>query len=137
MQRSFRITTPCSRRKSGRAFLSSAVLAALVVLPAACSEPTSPLAPPTSPTAVQLAKKESSPTKFFFPGVTLTDADGTIFTNATIYATTKQVDHSAGVTVCDYMTENDQSYLGQFQAPVFTSADQVEQFCIENFAART
>jgi hypothetical protein len=107
----------------------------LAVLAAACADSRSPLGLGSDQAPASLAKRETSPTKITFTGVTLSDAGGT-FTNATIFASSKQAGNGTGTTVCDF-SASDGSSLGQFEAATFiTPPADLEQFCIDNFANR-
>ena len=92
-----------------------------------------------APAAVEsprrLDRKPTSPSKYQFTGVALTDADGSVIQDATIRASSKLTGNGTGDTVCGYFTADD-AFLGQYQAATFTSAADIEQFCVDHFAAR-
>ncbi|HXG68000.1 MAG TPA: hypothetical protein VNO70_23080 [Blastocatellia bacterium] len=70
--------------------------------------------------------------KFTFPDVAY--PDGRV---GTIQAGSK-TNRKSTVTVCNYYSNPNNQYLGQFQSDEFSSrnADEVKQFCLENYNNR-
>lgn len=86
------------------------------------------------PTAVAAARNVN---KFTFADVTLVDGELTV-TNAVIEASSKS-NNKGTFTQCSYFTEGWGDYLGAFASDDFASADadDVREFCIENFENRS
>ena len=72
--------------------------------------------------------------KLTFSGVLYPDGR-----EGTIQASVKTAGNGSQVTVCSYFADPNNQYLGQYQANTAFSpvvADDVKQFCLDNFAAR-
>ena len=84
------------------------------------------------PTAALAAKSTHFNNKYTFEDVTFSDG-----TTGVIEAASKQVDDST-FTTCSYYSDNYAQYLGQYQSDTFASADanEVEQFCLDNYVNR-
>lgn len=117
------------RAVSRASFLALVVAGALV---AGCQDASSPLGPGLVSAAAAKTSNEKFTFTFTFTDVTFPDA-----TAGVIEAGSKKT-NKAEFTICSYFTEGYGTYLGQFQSAGFSSADadEVKQFCVDNFADR-
>ena len=89
---------------------------------------------PAALTLAMIAMAAASMVKLTFPGTIYPDGR-----EGTIQASVKTTGNGSQLTVCSYFADPNNQYLGQHQANTAFSpvvADDVKQFCLDNFAAR-
>lgn len=129
------------RRIRSRSFLAVLTVAALAALATACGDQPLPTGAEPGPSFVGNGGQSQGQTKLFtFEDVDLVDADGTTYEDAVIEAASK--DHKndrLDFTECAYYTEDYEEFLGDYGESGWAShdADEVREFCIENFPNRS